>query len=152
VLLDAGTGLTNYIWNNGLSTGSQLAVTSPGTYTVQATGPSGNLVTGSIVVTFIPPPSINIGNDTTICPGDTLILGSGLSGYTFNWSTGETTGNIAVSPLHSTVYTVITGYVGISDCYSWDSIQVNIYDNILLTPIADTAVLLRQQPGLEYIR
>lgn len=41
-----------------------------------------------------PPQTVNIGVDTVICPGDSVILNAGNAGMTYLWSTGATTQTI----------------------------------------------------------
>ncbi len=43
-------------------------------------------------------PMVNLGNDTTLCGGNSLILDAGAAnfGYTIRWSTGETTQRIQI--------------------------------------------------------
>lgn len=76
-------------------------------------------------------PVVNLGTDTSIC-GNSFILDAGGSGYTYLWSTGETTSSITLST-SGTYYLVATNSVG-SDS---DTITVNIYPftiiNILST-------------------
>jgi PKD repeat protein len=43
-----------------------------------------------------PPQTVNIGVDTVICPGDSVILNAGNAGMTYLWSTGATTQTIVV--------------------------------------------------------
>jgi hypothetical protein len=42
-------------------------------------------------------PSVNLGNDTTICSGNSVTLNAGNPGATFLWNTGATTQSITVS-------------------------------------------------------
>ena len=65
---------------------------------------------------------INLGNDTAVCDGETVMLDAGypVTGYTFSWNTGETTPTITVNS---------TGIYGvevedITGCSGSDSIVV----------------------------
>jgi PKD repeat protein len=51
-----------------------------------------------------PPQTVNIGVDTVICPGDSVILNAGNAGMTYLWSTGQTTQTIVADT--TGVYTV----------------------------------------------
>ncbi len=44
-----------------------------------------------------PPQTVNIGNDTTICDGTSIILDAGNAGMKYLWSTGDTTQTINVN-------------------------------------------------------
>ena len=58
----------------------------------------------------IVPLTVNIGNDMTVCEGETVTLTATVSGgeppYSFMWNTGETTQSITVSPAETTTYFV----------------------------------------------
>ncbi len=57
-------------------------------------------------VTVNPVPVADAGVDTEICSGESTTL-SATGGSIFDWSTGETTASITVSPLVNTTYTVV---------------------------------------------
>jgi len=91
LILNAGGGYLAYLWQDG-STDSTYTVTGTGNYLVLVTGPGG--CTGSDeVFVEVSEVYVNLGPDTTICIGDTLILNAG-SGYSsYLWqdnSTGQT--------------------------------------------------------------
>ena len=46
---------------------------------------------------FGPSTPINLGNDTTLCPGDSLVLDAGPNFSSYLWSTGDTTQTITVN-------------------------------------------------------
>ena len=69
--LDAGTGFTSYLWNDG-SDNQTLLVTTAGTYTVTGTDANGCTASDSMVIDVL---TVDITqNDTTICEGDSLAL------------------------------------------------------------------------------
>jgi hypothetical protein len=51
---------------------------------------SGNIDTVTTSVSIYTFPIVNIGNDTLLCIGDTMILDAGNAGYTFLWSDNST--------------------------------------------------------------
>ncbi len=142
-------GNTGIVWNFG--NGDTLrdvnpvkyAYTGTGVYTVTATAlyrvcaePS-----ASRVVTVIPQPSINIGNDTTICKGSVTLLlldkvNNGNRNATWLWSTGATTSGIAVTEPGT-----YTAKVTIDGCYISATVDVksDCYMNIpnVFTPNGD---------------
>ncbi|MBE0655823.1 MAG: gliding motility-associated C-terminal domain-containing protein, partial [Bacteroidales bacterium] len=62
-------------------------------------------VTDSIYVEVIPFPEVYLGNDTTICSGDEIILQAPFGNYTnYFWSTGDTSSSIIVAD--SGIYTL----------------------------------------------
>ncbi|HKR03846.1 MAG TPA: choice-of-anchor L domain-containing protein [Bacteroidia bacterium] len=107
----------SFLWSTGATT-STISVSNSGTYTVTVTD-GGCMGTDSINVIITPPPVIALGNDTTLCSGNTLTLNAGTHS-SYIWSTGNTTSTINVT-------TSGTYYVNVSDggCFGADSINVN---------------------------
>lgn len=72
-------------------------------YTIPSAGgtPSENATLGRFMIDAniaVPatPPTVNIGNDTSICAGTSIVLDAGNAGMTYLWSTGATTQTITV--------------------------------------------------------
>ncbi|MDP2721814.1 MAG: T9SS type A sorting domain-containing protein [Bacteroidales bacterium] len=61
----------------------------------------GNVASDSIVITVLPSPNVNLGNDTTICMGGDLTLSGPAAPqgdfYHYQWSTGDTTQSITTT-------------------------------------------------------
>lgn len=85
-----------YLWDNG-STGQTRTVNTPGTYHVTVTGTGGCKGKDTINLSHYPNPVVNLGNDTSICAGQTLTLDAGNPGMSYFWSSGETTQTIVVN-------------------------------------------------------
>ncbi len=85
----AGSGATNYTWNNGATNGIAFVPIASETYTV--TGFDGNGCSGtdqiSIAVNSLP--TVNAGLDQSICEGSSVTL-SGTGASTFTWDNGIT--------------------------------------------------------------
>jgi PKD repeat protein len=64
--------------------------------------------------------TVNIGSDTTICFGSSLILDAGVTGATYLWSTGETTQQISI--LDDGEYSVTVNSGG---CTAKDTMRLN---------------------------
>ena len=80
-------------------------------------------------------PDFNLGPDTSICTGSTIILNASSPGATYLWDNGATTATISVTP-----WDTITYYVEATshDCTSYDSIMVmpfNITSNFTMSSI-----------------
>jgi gliding motility-associated-like protein len=85
----------SYLWQDG-STSSNYEVTQSGTYWVQATNSMGT-DTDSIDVSFISPPSVNLGLDTILCNGQTLMLNAiNSQASEYLWQDGSTESNYLV--------------------------------------------------------
>ena len=81
-------GNTTYLWQDG-STNPTFTVTQPGTYWVETVNNCGTAI-DSIHVNYSNLPDINLGNDTTICNGDTLVLNINCENCTYNWQNNST--------------------------------------------------------------
>lgn len=129
ILLSAvgGTVGATYAWSTGASSFNYTA-TTPGTYSVVV---SNNGCTGSdtIVITGLTTPVLNLGNDTTLCEGSTVVLDATAtgSGMTYTWSGGSTSTMPTITVSTSGNYQVTaTNNIG---CSTTDDINV-FYQNI----------------------
>ena len=78
--------------------------------------------------------TINLGPDTSLCDGMTLLLNAGTGFKSYLWNTGDTTQTLTVNI--SGIYTVTgTNYIG---CHTKDSIHVVYKPNTYTT--TDTAI------------
>ncbi|WP_162903181.1 Ig-like domain-containing protein [Taibaiella koreensis] len=75
----------------------------------------------AVPVTILQLPQVNLGNDTTICPGVTQTLLAGPMGNTYAWNTGAGTPGIPVNVPgnYSVLVTAANG------CTASDAIQIN---------------------------
>ncbi len=81
----------------------------------------------------IPAPNVNLGNDTTICQGDTLILDAGNPNHNYLWSSGASSQKFtATSP---GIFWVDVDTAG---CKSRDSISLSLLSNPVLNLGSDS--------------
>jgi gliding motility-associated-like protein len=115
ITLSGVTGYSSYSWSTGATTSSISASTS-GTYIRYAVDLTGCTVrVDSYYVIIHPNPTVNLGNDTGFCIGNTLVLSSPQpAGTTYLWSTGSTASTIGVSTsgAYSLTVTDIYGCTG----------------------------------------
>ncbi|MBX3253681.1 MAG: PKD domain-containing protein [Chitinophagaceae bacterium] len=135
--LDAGNhpGAT-YAWSTGESF-QTIDVTTSGTYSVTVSNGICNAV-DNIVVTVSPDLTVNLGNDTTICTGSTLVLDAGHPGATYLWSTGETSQTI--QPNLSEGQTTYTVAVTQGSCSGNGEIDVDVISTIPVSLGNDTTI------------
>jgi gliding motility-associated-like protein len=84
----------SFEWQDG-STDTTFLVDETGEFWVKATR-NGCTITDTIWVDYVNPESVALGNDSTLCEGETLILKSELSGAKYLWQNGDTTENFQV--------------------------------------------------------
>ena len=124
--ISGGNAPYSYSWSSGQSTSSFTASpTTTTTYTVTITDTNGCQGIDAVTLNVTPLPTVDAGADQTIICGDPILIGGnpiGDNGATYVWSTGATgtitganTGQITVSPLETTTYTVEVTQNGCSD-------------------------------------
>lgn len=113
----------NVYWNNGVTDGVTFAPSGSGIFIVTATL-NGCTTSDQVQVTVNPLPTINAGQDVTICANSsTTLVASG--GATYNWDNGLGTGaSQTVSPTATTTYEV-TG-TNSNGCVNTDQVTVNV--------------------------
>lgn len=124
-LLDATTNAAiSYYWNTDDTTAS-LWVSDSGRYNVIVS--TGQCVSYDTVrVLVLSPPMVNLGIDTAICKGDTLILKAEKSPlYTYRWSDGSTQSTLSVKD--ENIYSV---EVSFGNCRASDTIDIAIFDRV----------------------
>jgi len=87
LMLNAGGGNLGYFWQDG-STDSTYQVIQGGLYWVTVFGPGGCSVTDSIFITETIV-EVDIGDDQTICIGDTVVLDPGTGYMNYLWHDGS---------------------------------------------------------------
>lgn len=118
VLVDAGIPNASYSWSTGETT-QTINVSQADTIWVLVND-RGCIATDTLYVSIDTLNAINVMNDTTLCPGDPLVIDASAFGIGFQWSTGETTASITV--LDTGVYLVdVTNSLG---CVVSDTIIV----------------------------
>ncbi len=96
----------------------------PGTYQVTLiAGINGSIDSTTQTVTVIAmTDSVDLGQDTVICPGETMMLDAGPNGQAYRWSTGETGQTITVDSTNATSYFWVA--VDYGTCTSYDGINI----------------------------
>lgn len=82
-----------YLWQDS-STGSSIVVDTTTTYKVKI---NGCLVPDSVNAFFTPIPELELGDDHTLCLGESIRLDATSQNSTYQWNTGETTSTIVVT-------------------------------------------------------
>ena len=115
-------GADDYEWSNGETTQS-ITVTQGGSYAVTVTEGACEYM-DDVTLTFLPDLAVDLGADMDVCD-DNFVLDAGISGTTYQWSTGETTQSVTVTQSGAYVVTVSSG-----SCSDTDEITLNIAGNL----------------------
>jgi len=122
-----------YEWSTGETTPT-INVTTSGTYWLAATKDTCTVI-DSIQVSLLISPIVDLGRDTTLCPGETIILTAShpdATGYV--WQDGSTSSSFEVSS--QGIYTV---EVQNGICSGTDQVQV-FYENIPLIDLGNELI------------
>lgn len=113
-LLDAANPGASYLWNTGATT-QTVQTDSTMVYGVTITTPDQCVATYDAQVTLMPLISIDLGPDSTLCAGQSLVLDAGTPGLTYSWTTGETTQVITATTTDTYGVSATNGYCAEDD-------------------------------------
>jgi hypothetical protein len=116
------TAVTGIQWNNSVVNGQQFVPNATATYTVTATGANGCTNQDQVLVTVLALPTVNAGNDITVCAGLSATLNA-TGASTYAWNNGVTQA-IPFYPNATQTYTV-TG-TGANGCTNQDQVVVTV--------------------------
>ena len=120
-LLDAGNPDNSILWSTGDTTSSIVIDSSELFWREVDNGACTSR--DSILVNFSSSPIVNITNDTTLIPGNSISI-SASGGVNYTWSTGEISETIIVNPLESATYSVTT--TNADGCSSTASVTITV--------------------------
>ncbi len=131
LIIDAGNVGSTYSWQDG-SANQTFIISDTGTYYVDVTDLTGCTVTDTINV-FPNMISLDLGADTVLCQGNTLVLDAGNVGASYNWQDNSVNQTYVVN--QSGVY-----YVDVVDgiCSASDTIEVLVEDPVAVFSVSDT--------------
>jgi len=122
VQFDAGPGYTSYLWNSGETTSSAW-VLSAGPVWVDVTDANGCAASDTANAITFTSPVVDLGNDTSLCPGFTVTFDAGTGYVTYQWQDGAANQTYTVSSPGQYSVTITDG----NNCTDSDSVQVNYY-------------------------
>jgi gliding motility-associated-like protein len=123
LLLNPGVTAQQYLWNTGDTT-QTITVSTPGFYTVQLINPPCTL-SSSMNLSITQLPVVALGNDTTLCPNESIILNAQNAGANYAWSNAATTQTIIAASAGTYAVTVTA-----QNCSSTDSITIFTTQNL----------------------
>ncbi|MEO1258371.1 MAG: gliding motility-associated C-terminal domain-containing protein [Bacteroidota bacterium] len=132
VTLDASNDFTTYLWNTGETT-AQVTVATAGTYTVEVTDNCGLVQTDEITVNFSGANPVDLGEDFTVCAGESVLLDAG-NYASYQWSENldgscETCQLfVYLAVIDQTVTVEVTDFNG---CVSTDTINIEAQGTLI---------------------
>lgn len=121
ILLQSLNQYNQYLWNTGDTTES-IFVDTAGTYILSANN-GGAISTVQIDVIFIPSSNLDLGSDTTICPGEILTLNAPNTLGCNTWS--DASGDNMLNITSEGTYWLEVNQFG---CISSDTIEVEVFE------------------------
>jgi gliding motility-associated-like protein len=151
LLLNATSSKATYLWQDN-STNSTYNVSQPATYWVNVTV-NNCVASDTIYVNYNPNPLVYLGNDTSLCAGETLVLDAQTTNALYLWNNNTT--NPAITVSEQGVYWV---NLTLNNCIATDSIAV-IYKQVPLFNLGsdtslcsgETIMLNAQIAGASYL-
>lgn len=123
LLLNSKQCFKSYRWQNG-STDSTFTITQAGKHFVTAKDYCDNTYSDTILITYNQPSAIKIGNDTSICNNEFLVLNAGNNFIKYKWSNGKTTQSVQVNQVGEYSVSATNSY----GCILRDTIKiVNVF-------------------------
>jgi 6-phosphogluconolactonase (cycloisomerase 2 family) len=131
VVVRAGANYVDYKWST-METGSSINLTQSGVYSVVVTDLFGNMEYDTLRAVFYPLPELELGENSGICQGDSILLDAGSGAISYTWNTGGTGQQLIISD--SGNYTVHK--ISEHGCISFDSVMVSVFS----LPVPDLGV------------
>ncbi|MCI5057175.1 MAG: T9SS type A sorting domain-containing protein [Flavobacteriales bacterium] len=137
ISLSVAAGFSNVLWSDN-STGNAVFANG-GTWWVNVTDTNSCMASDTIVISNLPVPSVNIGPDTSLCPGDTLVVDAGAGFNTYQWSHGFLTQTAEITAT-GTYWVDVTDSIG---CIGSDTIVVNVFNVSLNVDLGNDTIICK---------
>lgn len=134
---------SSYIWSD-LSINKALTVTSSGTYTVSVLDKNNCKGSDEIIISMFEAPIVNLGNDTSICQGENIILSAG-SFSKYLWSDNSIGNSISIENQGNYHVTVINE----NGCQASDSINIEVIQLPQVNLGNDTSICFKNSITLD---
>lgn len=119
ILLNAGNSGSQFLWSTAATT-QTISVNTTGSYWVKVTN-GGCSASDTMMLAIQSLPIVNIGSDTAICAGNSIVLNAGNTGAQYLWSTTATTQSISVNTANTYWVKVANG-----NCVASDTMLLSI--------------------------
>ncbi len=148
LILNAGGGHDEYLWNNGL-VDSLLYIEMDGLYSVTVTNYNSTHTLGcsesdTMIVTFIPNAMVDLGPDQCVTEGPVNLDATYLPGFSYQWSTGEKSPVIDLTQPGVYDISVNVFYDTPEMCSAKDTVHIKIIPEPI-PPLPDTLFMCAHQ-------
>ncbi|MBI2257630.1 MAG: lamin tail domain-containing protein [Flavobacteriia bacterium] len=140
----SGNGALTYTWDNGVLDGVPFTITNTSTFMVTGLGVNGCTNYDEITVTVNSIPSINAGNDVSICLGESTSLSASGTG-TITWDNAIQDG-VSFTPSVTQTYTATI--TDINGCSSSDEVIVTVNSLPFVNAGSDLSICLGESTSL----
>lgn len=123
--LDAGIAGVTYMWNDG-SQNSTLIISNPGTYSLTVSNACGNDMDTVMVLDGGSAPTLSLGMDTSLCPGEMITIIPVSNAVSNWWWSDGSTGSTLVVTDSGKVNVIASNACGIA----YDSMEVTMLEAI----------------------
>ncbi len=114
LLLNLDTIDGNFLWQDG-STGSSFLITQPGTYSVTVDNDCGVASAQTSVAYSTGLPSLDLGPDLILCPGESAVLSPQLANVDYLWQDGSTADTLLVTSTGMYIVEISDGCTSATD-------------------------------------
>lgn len=122
----SGSGALTYQWSNSVANGVSFVPSASGNYTVTGTDANGCDNSDVVSVTVNDNPAINLGTDTVICEGSSIVLNAGSGFSSYSWSNSASSQSITVNAADAGTYAVTV--IDDNGCEGSDEILIEVND------------------------
>jgi len=114
----------SYLWHNG-SVNPSFETKEEGLISLTVTDSLGCAWTDELYLEVKPLPFVDLGNDTSLCGDQELILDAGNDGINYHWSTGDNSGEIAIYRGYQEIWVEVEDEFG---CINGDTLIIEECD------------------------
>ena len=133
--LKADTSANNFLWSTGENT-QDIIVDTSAVFSVEVLNDFGCKASDSLKLTVNILPIVELGNDTTLCEGENIILNAYNSNASYTWNNGIVSNSINV--LKAGIYNVsVSDEIG---CTVLDTIEVSVRELPVVALGRDTTI------------